>query len=194
MKEGEMKLYNSSLQIFSLIIIFLFSFSVYADVPPDNASARLEKIIEFHHDYLGIVNSQMFKDYISSLPSQRHKATKHIIKSGTAKEVIELITQYKKQGKLQKSHRSMIINMVNNYKGTNRKFRAMKAIQDWINENEDASNNPSIVKLKVRKTNTSSVGQSYLISYIIARGTNKQKYLYEVNPYAETVRTVSEDE
>lgn len=152
---------------------------------------RYDEIVAVHPDCIKIVNSQMFDDYINNLSTQQFRDAMITIESGTTEEVVDLITRYKRQASYQHSFRVMMVGMVKNYTGPNRKSRATKAIQDWIDENEDTSEGPKVINLRINKTDTSSVGQSYLVEYTIAKGANEQKFLYEVNYSADKVRTVS---
>lgn len=157
------------------------------------SSNHFNEIVKTHSDFLEIVTGQSYKDYINNLPSQEYKAAHKIEEAGTTEEVVSLISRYKSQKHYQDSHTSMLMTMIGNYSGSNRKRRAMDTIQKWINMYENISDNPRIIKLRIRETGSSSMDQTYLVSYTIARGPNKQNYEYEVNPFRRSVRASAVD-
>lgn len=111
--------------------------------------------------------------------------------SGSTDEVVRSTPHHKRQEVDQKSHESMIIRMLKNYKGMNRNSRSKETIQNWINETEDVLDNSSITDLKIWNISSRHSEQKYLVSYIIVRGSNKQELSYEVDLITNTVRAVS---
>jgi len=144
------------------------------------------KINKAHPDYPEIINNQMFKDYINNHPWQQTIPATRIMESGTAEEIIQLISKYKSQEDYQESHRLMIKDVIDNYNVFD-KSRSINILQDWINEEED---NAKVISLYVKDSTSYSYDHPYLVTYTIARGSNKQKYLYKFDFYADVCQKV----
>ncbi len=145
------------------------------------------KIVESRRDYLEIVNNQMFADYVNNLPSQQHKISKRIVKSGSTEEVIKLLSDYKWQEDYQRAHRLMIKMVIKNYTGPNRKSQSENIIRNWLKEIKDGS---EVIDLKISKIDK----QTYLVKYTIDRGPYEQTYFYKVNLFANTIGAVWNEE
>ena len=61
-------------------------------------------------------------------------------------------------------------------------------LQDWINREED---NAKVISLSVNDSYYHYEGSGlYLVIYTIARGSNKQKYMYKINFYTDACQKV----
>ena len=144
------------------------------------------KINKAHPGYPEIVNKQKFKDYINNLPWQKIEPAIRIIKFGTVEEIIELISNYKFQEDYQESHRLMIKEVIDNYNVFD-ESSAISILQDWINKEGDSA---KVIRLSVKDSNSYVQENSHLVTYTIARGSNKQKSTYKFNLYANVCKKV----
>jgi hypothetical protein len=144
------------------------------------------KINKVHPDYPEIIYTQMFKDYVNNLPWQQIRPTTRIMESGTAEDIIQIITNYKSQKDYQESHRLMIKEVIDNYSVFD-ESSAISILQDWINKEGDSA---KVIRLSVKDSNSYGQENSHLVTYTIARGSNKQKSSYKFNLYANVCQKV----
>jgi len=157
----------------------------------------LNNIKETHPDCQEIANNPVFKKYINSLPDNRYIKALHnisraeaerIMEDCTTEGIIQLISNYKSQEDYQESHRLMIKDVIDNYNVFD-ESRAINILQDWINKLE---NNAKVISLSVNDSNYYRNEKSYLVIYTIARESNKQKYMYKFNLYADVCQKVAD--
>lgn len=66
------------------------------DIVDTKAKAHFEKIAEAHPDFNEIANSEEFAKWIESMPQAEQAEAKRVATSGSAKEIIALLNNYKK--------------------------------------------------------------------------------------------------
>lgn len=149
----------------------------YSTLTTYQSGDHVHKVLKDHPDYINTADSQKFKEYVNNLPLQQLKTATRIKKSGTAEEIIQLISNYKSQEDYQESHRLMIKDVIENYSVFD-KSRAINIVQDWINRVED---NAKVISLSVKDNSSGHYKQTYLVTYTIVRGSNQNEYMYDYN-------------
>lgn len=157
---------------------------VSAESTPDEeleeTKSPLEKILEIHPDYIEIVNSLMFDDFVNNLPSDEFEEAKLIIESEEPNEkTTKLISDYKAQENYQRSHKTMMKKLVKDYHGPDKKARAVGKLQSWLT---GKGVDGFVTALKISKIK----GSNYLVKYKLDR----KKLAYAVNLMTDSVSAV----
>ncbi|MCP4976354.1 MAG: serine/threonine protein kinase [Maribacter sp.] len=147
------------------------------------SSAFLYEKAKVHFDFLEIVKSQMFINYINSLSTKRHKVAKNIINSGEPDEVSNLLTEYKEQLNAQILYISMITEMIESYGNLNLKDSVDRRIHEWL---EALHQDVHIIDWNIQKTDSGE----FLVDYTISGDAYEQKFFFKVNPKMNTINTV----